>query len=46
MPMTPNDMSDAAVKKRAEFTAESRALAKAKAAEPVAAPKPRIAKKR
>ena len=46
MPKTPDDMSDAAVKKRAEFTAEDRAKAKAQAALPVSPPKPRIAKKR
>lgn len=46
MPKIPDDMSAAAVKKRAEATAISRAKYKAKAAEPVPPPKVRIAKKR
>ena len=46
MPKTPDDMSAAAVKKRADVSAENKAKAKAKAAEPVPPPKPRIAKKR
>jgi hypothetical protein len=46
MPKTPDDMSAAAVKKRADVSAESKAKAKAKAAEPTPPPKPRMAKKR
>lgn len=46
MPKTPDDMSATAEKKRAEMSAETRAKAKAKAAEPIAPPKLRIAKKR
>jgi hypothetical protein len=46
MPKTPDDMSAAAVKKRADISAESSAKAKAKAEEPPPPPKPRIAKKR
>jgi hypothetical protein len=46
MPKTPDDMSETAIKKRAEFSAEDRAKAKAQAALPVPPPKPRIAKKR
>ena len=44
MPKLPDDMSAAAVKKRAEITVATKA--KPKPAETVAAPKPRIAKKR
>jgi hypothetical protein len=46
MPKIPDDMSAAAVKKRAEVSAENRSKAKAKAAEPAPPPKPRVAKKR
>ena len=46
MPKTPEDMSVSAVERRAAITAADQEKAKAKAAEPVAAPKPRIAKKR
>jgi hypothetical protein len=45
MPKIPEDMSAAAVQRRAAITAEAQEKAKAKAAEPVV-PKPRIAKKR
>lgn len=46
MPKTPEDMSAAAVERRAVLTAaEQEKAAKAKSAEP-AQPKPRIAKKR
>jgi len=44
MPKLPDDMSAAAVKRRAEITVATKA--KPKAAETVAPPKPRIAKKR
>ena len=46
MPKTPDDMSAAAVKRRAEVSADGRAKAKAKAAEPPPPPKARMAKKR
>lgn len=46
MPKTPDDMSSAAVKKRAENSAKTLEQGKAKAAEPVPATKPRIAKTR
>ena len=46
MPKIPDDMSTAAVERRAANSAADLEKAKAKAAEPVAAPKPRIAKKR
>ena len=45
MPKTPEDMSAAAVERRAVITAAEQEKAKTKAAEPVV-PKPRIAKKR
>lgn len=45
MPKTPEDMSAAAIERRAAITAAEQDKAKAKAVEP-AAPKPRIAKKR
>ena len=46
MPKTPDDMSDAAVKRRAITSAAEKAKAVAKAAEPPPAPKVRIAKGR
>jgi hypothetical protein len=46
MPKIPDDMSAAAVERRASNSAAALEKAKLKAAEPVAAPKPRIAKKR
>ncbi|HWF64723.1 MAG TPA: hypothetical protein VN685_08940 [Rhizomicrobium sp.] len=46
MPKTPDDMSAAAVAKRAANSAAAIEKAKAKAAEPVPPPKPRIAKSR
>ena len=46
MPKIPNDMSPAAVAKRATNSAAALEKAKARAAEPVPPPKPRIAKKR
>ena len=46
MPKTPDDMSAAAIAKRAANSAIAVEKAKAKLAEPVAPPKPRIAKKR
>jgi hypothetical protein len=46
MPKIPDDMSAAAVAKRAANAAAAMEKIKAKLAEPVAAPKPRIAKKR
>jgi hypothetical protein len=46
MPKIPNDMSEAAIKKRAIVSAANRAEAKAKAAEPPPPPKIRIAKGR
>jgi hypothetical protein len=46
MPKIPDDMSAAAVSKRAVNSAKALEKAKAKAAEPVAPPKPRMAKKR
>jgi BMFP domain-containing protein YqiC len=47
MPSIPDDMSAAAVERRAKLTAKMRALeAKKAAATPPAAPKPRIAKGR
>jgi len=46
MPKIPDDMSAAAVTKRAANSAAAMEKAKAKAAEPAPAPKPRIAKKR
>lgn len=45
MPKTPEDMSSAAIQRRAAITAAEREKAKAKPIEPVAA-KPIIAKKR
>lgn len=45
MPKTPEDMSTAAIERRAALTSAAQEKAKAKAAEPVV-PKPRIAKKR
>jgi hypothetical protein len=44
MPKIPDDMSDAAVERRAITSAAELEKAKQKAAEPVAKPKPRIAK--
>ena len=46
MPKIPDDMSAAAIAKRAANSAIAVEKAKAKLAEPVAPPKPRIAKKR
>jgi hypothetical protein len=46
MPKIPDDMSAAAVERRATTSAAEREKVKQKAAEPVAKPKPRIAKKR
>jgi hypothetical protein len=46
MPKIPDDMSSAAIERRAIVSAAELEKARAKAAEPVAAPKPRIAKKR
>jgi hypothetical protein len=46
MPKTPDDMSAAAMKRRADVSDANKAKAKAKAAEPPAPPKARIAKKR
>lgn len=46
MPKTPDDMSAAAVARRAANSTAAMAKAKAKAAEPPPAPKPRIAKGR
>ena len=46
MPKIPDDMSAAAIAKRAAASAAEMEKAKAKLAEPVAAPKPRIAKSR
>ncbi len=46
MPKIPDDMSAAAIERRSINSAEALEKARAKAAEPVAAPKPRIAKKR
>ncbi len=46
MPRIPDDMSPAAVKRRALMSEEAKAKARAKAAEPVKPPKPRIAKGR
>jgi hypothetical protein len=46
MPKIPDDMSAAAIERRATNSAIAMEKAKLKAAEPVAAPKPRIAKKR
>ena len=47
MPRIPDDMSPAAVERRAKLTAKMRAeVAKKAAAEPPPAPKPRIAKRR
>ncbi len=46
MPKTPDDMSTSAVQRRATKSAADQEKAKQKSAEPVAKPKPRIAKKR
>ena len=46
MPKTPDDMSQAAVKKRAEASAAEKAKAHKKAAEPAPKPKVRTAKRR
>jgi hypothetical protein len=46
MPKIPDDMSASAVAKRAVNSAAAMEKAKAKKAEPVAPPKPRMAKKR
>jgi hypothetical protein len=46
MPKSPDDMSAAAVQRRADISEIAKAKAKAKADEPVAPPKPRIAKSR
>jgi hypothetical protein len=46
MPKIPDDMSDAAIKRRAANSVDALEKAKKKAAEPPPAPKPRIAKKR
>jgi hypothetical protein len=46
MPKIPDDMSAAAVERRAANSAVALEKAKLKAAEPAPAPKPRIAKKR
>jgi hypothetical protein len=47
MPRIPDDMSPAAIERRAKLTAKMRAeAAKKAAAEPPPAPKPRIAKRR
>jgi hypothetical protein len=46
MPKAPDDMSAAAVKKRAESSAKTLELGKAKATQPTPPPKPRMAKKR
>ena len=46
MPKIPDDMSSAAIKRRAESSEKALAKAKAKALEPKSPPKPIIAKKR
>jgi hypothetical protein len=46
MPKIPDDMSAAAIERRAINSAAALETGKAKAAEPAPAPKPRIAKKR